>query len=121
MNVEVDPQEDTEWNDILRAHKIIPEKPKDPDDNLEEVLEEARARKHAERLDDLELDEIDELEDNENDEIVQEYKARRIREMRETADRSVFGDLLPLSKAEYMREVTEASQKHWVMVYLYKN
>lgn len=121
MNVEVDTTEDTEWNDILRAHKIIPEKPKDPDENREELLEEARQLQHASRLDDLELDELAELEDEEDDAIIEQYRARRMREMQETATRSVFGSLIPISKAEYTREVTEASSKHWVYVFLYKD
>ena len=121
MNMEVDTTEDTEWNDILRAHKIIPEKPKDPDENREELLEQARQLQHDSRLDDLELDELDELEDDEDDLVVQEYRARRMQEMQETAQRSVFGTLIPISKAEYTREVTEASEKHWVFVFLYKD
>ncbi|CCG84881.1 protein of unknown function [Taphrina deformans PYCC 5710] len=121
MNVEVDPTEDTEWNDILRAHKIIPDKPKDPDENREELIAEARQLQHDSRLDDLELDELDELEDEEDEAVVQEYRARRMKEMQQTVNRSVFGSLLPIAKAEYTREVTEASDKHWVFVFLYKD
>lgn len=121
MNVEVDPTEDTEWNDILRAHKIIPEKGPDPDENREDLLAEARQLQHESRLDDLELDELDELEDEEDDEIVQEYKARRMNEMQQTINRSVFGSLIPITKGEYTKEVTEASEKHWIFVFLYKD
>lgn len=121
MNVEVDATEDTEWNDILRAHKIIPEKEKDPDENREELIAEARQLQYESRLDDLELDELDELEDDEDDAVVQEYKARRMKEMQETVQRSVFGSMIPIAKAEYTREVTEASQSHWVFVFLYKD
>ncbi|ORY80372.1 Phosducin family protein [Protomyces lactucae-debilis] len=121
MQVEVDETEDTEWNDILRQHKIIPEKPKDPDEGRDEILAEARQLQHDSRLDDLELDELDELEDDEDDAIIMEYKARRMKEMQETASRKVFGSLIPITKGEYTREVTEASQKHWVFVFLYKD
>lgn len=121
MNVEVDTTEDTEWNDILRAHKIIPEKERDPDENRDELLAEARQLQYESRLDDLELDELDELEDDEDDEIVQEYKARRMQEMQQTANQSVFGSLIPITKGEYTREVTEASENHWIFVFLYKD
>lgn len=121
MNVEVDLAEDTEWNDILRAHKIIPEKCPDPDENREELLAEARQLQHASRLDDLELDELDNLEDDEADEIIQQYKARRMTEMQQTIHRSVFGSLIPITKAEYTREVTEASENYWIFVFLYKD
>lgn len=121
MNVEVDPTEDTEWNDILRAHKIIPEKEKDPEENREELIAQARQLQYDSRLDDLELDELDELEDEEDDAVIQEYKARRMKEMQATIHRSVFGSLIPLSKSEYTREVTEASEKHWIFVLLFKD
>lgn len=121
MNVEVDPTEDTEWNDILRAHKIIPEKERDPDENREELIAEARQLQYESRMADLELDELDELEDDEDDAVVQEYKARRMKEMQETVNRSVFGSLIPITKGEYTREVTEASEKHWIFVLLYKD
>lgn len=121
MNVEVDPTEDTEWNDVLRAHKIIPEKAPDPDANRDELVAEARQLQYDSRLDDLELDELDDLEDDEDDEIVQEYKMKRMKEMQETAQRSVFGTMVPIGKGEYTREVTEASERHWIFVFLYKD
>lgn len=121
MNVEVDPTEDTEWNDILRAHKIIPEKQRDPEENREELIAEAKQLQYESRLDDLELDELDDLEDDEDDEIIQTYKARRMQEMQETAKRSVFGSIIPITKGEYTREVTEASEDHWIFVLLFKD
>lgn len=33
-----DPNEDTEWNDILRAKGIIPEKPKEKEINEDEIV-----------------------------------------------------------------------------------
>lgn len=121
MNVQVNEAEDTEWNDILRQHKIIPDKPPDTSAQEEELLEEAHRLQHERRFDDLELDELAELEDDESDAVVARYRAARMAEMRETAARKQFDSLQPLSKAEYTREVTEASAKHWVFVLLYKD
>ena len=65
INVEVDPNEDTEWNDILRSKGIIPEKPPSPTPMIEEALNEARRLAHENRLEGKELDELAELEDEE--------------------------------------------------------
>merc|ERR1712230_356484 len=51
VTVPVDnPNADTEWNDILRKHGIIPEKPKDPEPIIQEALLEAARKAHEKRL-----------------------------------------------------------------------
>ena len=78
--VEVDPTEDTEWNDILRAHGIIPERPKSPTEELEQALEDAVRKQHDNRLDNKTAAELDELEDDEDEDsdsdidIITEHK-----------------------------------------------
>ncbi|BFZ55962.1 Phosducin-like protein 2 [Savitreella phatthalungensis] len=121
FNMEANPTEDTEWNDVLRQHGILPAKAPDTSAQTEELLEEARKLQHEQRLDDLEMDELDELEDDEDSEVVQQYRHRRLAEMQETARRKKFDSLLPLSKADYTREVNEASHDCWVFVLLYKD
>jgi hypothetical protein len=93
IQVQVDPNEDTEWytmkplfvarvfaefhrvrNDILRKHKIIPEKPEDPTPKIEEALTEARRLAHEHRLEGKDLDELDELEDDEDDDFLEQYR-----------------------------------------------
>ena len=61
-------------NDILRKHKIIPEKPPSPSGVIEEALIEARRLAHENRLEDKDLDELNELEDEEDDEFLQQYR-----------------------------------------------
>lgn len=46
FKVDVDETEDTEWNDILRQHGVIPERPPSPTAQLEEALEQALAKQH---------------------------------------------------------------------------
>ncbi|KAG7822477.1 hypothetical protein KL909_004165 [Ogataea angusta] len=75
IQMQVDPNEDTEWNDILRAHGIIPEKEKDPTEQLEEALAEAVQKQHENRLENKTLDELDELEDDEDEEFLQQVQA----------------------------------------------
>lgn len=75
VNVPVDnPNADTEWNDILRKHKIIPEKPPSPTPYLEEALADARRLAQEHRLEGKGLDELDELEDDEDDAFLEIYR-----------------------------------------------
>ena len=66
FQVQVDESEDTEWNDILRAKGVIPERPPSPTQQLEEALEEALARQHENRLEGKALSDLEELEDDED-------------------------------------------------------
>ena len=92
VNVSVDdPNADTEWsvhpkisltndltlgvrNDILRKHKIIPEKPPSPTPIIQEALLEAQLRAHENRLEDKDLDDLDELEDEEDEAFLHKYR-----------------------------------------------
>lgn len=102
--------EDTEWNDILRQHRILPPKPPSPTAQLEEALVEAKELLDASRLPNASLDELDELEDIEDDEIVQIYRQQRMAEMRAQEKKELFGTVFPLQKRDYERDVTEASK-----------
>jgi hypothetical protein len=118
FQVEVDPTEDTEWNDILRAKGIIPEKEPDPTEQLEEVLADAVIRQHENRLEDLDLDELDALEDDEDADFLEIYKRKRMAEMRQLANNEKFGSVYPISKPEWQTEVTDASKNATVFVHL---
>ena len=61
-------------NDILRKHKIIPEKPPSPTPIIQEALLEARQKAHENRLEDKDLDELDDLEDEEDEAFLQSYR-----------------------------------------------
>ncbi|KAL8742565.1 MAG: hypothetical protein Q9184_008234 [Pyrenodesmia sp. 2 TL-2023] len=75
MNVPIEnPSADTEWNDILRKHGIIPEKPPSPTPLIEEALTEARKQAHDNRLEGKGLDELEELEDEEDAEFLEKYR-----------------------------------------------
>ncbi|EPS30442.1 Phosducin-like protein [Penicillium oxalicum] len=118
MEVEVNPNEDTEWNDILRQHGIIPEKPKDPEPLIQEALIEAERRAHENRLEDKDLDELDALEDEEDEDFLQQYRQKRLTELSTLQQTSVFNQVYPLQKVDYAREVTEASNSAFVLVHL---
>jgi hypothetical protein len=119
VNVPIDnPNADTEWNDILRKHKIIPEKPPDPEPLIQEALIEAEQRAHANRLQDKDLDELNELEDLEDDDFLDSYRQKRLAELSDLQKSSVYGQVYPLQKPDYAKNVTEASSKAWVLVNL---
>jgi len=113
-----DPNADTEWNDILRKHGIIPEKPPSPTPMIQEAIEEARRLAHENRLEGKDLDELDELEDEEDEEFLEIYRQQRMKELSALQKKSIHGSVYPLSKPEYSREVTDASQNGPVFVLL---
>ncbi|KAH8880124.1 putative phosducin-like protein [Thozetella sp. PMI_491] len=113
-----DPNADTEWNDILRKHGIIPEKPPSPTPMIEEAILEGRRLAHENRLEGKDLDELDELEDEEDEAFLEQYRQRRMQEIAALQKKDVHGSVYPLSKPEYQREVTDASQNGPVLVNL---
>ncbi|RVX73711.1 hypothetical protein B0A52_02601 [Exophiala mesophila] len=119
VNVPIDnPDADTEWNDILRKHGIIPEKAPDPEPIIQEALIEAVHRAHENRLEDKDLDELAELEDEEDEAFLAQYRQRRMAELADLRKKDVYGQVFPLQKPEYAREVTEESSKAFVLVNL---
>jgi len=116
--VEVNPDEDTEWNDILRAHGIIPERPKSPTQELEEALDQAVRKQHENRLENKTLGELDELEDDEDEDFLNDYKMKRFQELQQLQQKSKFGSVLHITKPEYEDEVTKASESSYVFVHM---
>ena len=132
-----DPNADTEWNDILRKHKIIPERPPSPTLIIQEAIEEARKQAHENRLDNKCLDELDELEDEEDESFLDQYRSvhlnhdlpydfsqlrsdskQRLAELSTITKTSIFNQVFPLQKPDYSKDVTEASHKAYVFVHL---
>ena len=62
-------------NDILRKHKIIPEKAPSPTPIIQEAILEAQKRAYENRLEDKDLDELKELEDEEDDAFLAKYRS----------------------------------------------
>jgi len=80
------PNEDTEWNDVLRAKGILPPKPKEAEineDDLVQMLEDTIKQKSGVKdMADMDLDELDELEDEEEERILLQMRNQRIAEMK---------------------------------------
>ncbi|KAL2263422.1 hypothetical protein VTK26DRAFT_6883 [Humicola hyalothermophila] len=113
-----DPNADTEWNDILRKHGIIPEKPPSPTPMIEEAILEARRLAHENRLEGKDLSDLSDLEDEEDEAFLEQYRQKRLAELAALQRKSVHGSVYPISKPEYSREVTEASESGPVLVNL---
>lgn len=120
-----DPNEDTQWNDILRSKGIIPEKEKEvTEDEILNIVENTINKKTGRTTDDLEsktLDELDELEDEEDEKILLEYRRKRIAEMKELASKSKYGEVKEISGEDYVQEVNNAGEDIWVVLHLYKS
>ncbi|ORX43573.1 thioredoxin-like protein [Hesseltinella vesiculosa] len=118
-----DPNEDTEWNDILRARGILPPKDEQSKDEIEDwFMETLKAKQEADQsLANKTLDELDELEDEEDDRIIAEYRRKRLEEMQASAAKEKYGDVMEISKPEFIKQVTEASQECMVVVHLYQD
>ena len=105
-------------NEILRKHGVIPEKPPSPTPLIEEAILEGRRLAHENRLEGKDLDELDELEDLEDENFLAKYRQQRVQELASLTKKAVYGTVYPISKPDYSREVTEASNNGPVLVNL---
>ncbi|KAK0082557.1 hypothetical protein PV325_010194 [Microctonus aethiopoides] len=121
------PNEDTQWNDILRAKGIIPEKAKEKEITENEIINllentiDQRTGNVTNNLEDKSLDELDELEDEEDEKVLEEYRKKRIAEMRTLASKAKYGEVREISAQDYVSEVNNAGEDVWVILHLYKS
>lgn len=119
-----DPNEDTEWNDILRAKGIIPEKPKKDElteDQIISMLEQTIKKKSgAKDLDEMDLDELDELEDEEEEKILLQMRQQRMADIKARTERARFGSVREITAIDYVQEVNKAGDGIMVVLHLYK-
>merc|ERR1712058_156850 len=119
-----DINEDTEWNDVLRAKGIIPQKPKEAEVNEEDLVamleETIRVKSGVKRMEDMDLDELDELEDEEEEKILLQMRQQRIAEIKSRMEKSKFGDVREITAVDYVQEVNKAGDGIFVVLHLYK-
>lgn len=123
LNEMQNPDEDTEWNDILRKKGILPQKePEITEEMITEMMEQTIQEKQSAegRLGKLSLDQLDELEDDEDEAILLEFRKRRIEEMKAQAKMNKFGEVLEISAQDYVEKVNNAGTGIWVFLHLYK-
>ncbi|KAL0819352.1 hypothetical protein ABMA28_007477 [Loxostege sticticalis] len=118
------PNEDTEWNDVLRAKGILPPKEKEvSEEEIVNMIEQTIQQKQAEKdkqLSELDLDGLDELEDSEDEAVLEEYRRKRIAELKKLAEKPQFRDVREVSGQDYVQEVNKAGEGIWVVIHLYK-
>ncbi|XP_073520896.1 phosducin-like protein 3 isoform X2 [Phyllobates terribilis] len=117
-----DPNEDTEWNDILRRKGILP--PKEvPKEDEEEEAEIQKQQSVVKTYEDMTLEELDENEDEfseEDERAIEQYRQQRLAQWQATQIKNKFGEVLEISGQDYVQEVTKASKDLWVILHLYK-
>ncbi|KAF8352240.1 thioredoxin-like protein [Amanita rubescens] len=116
----VNPNEDTEFNDALRRHGILPPRepePRTPSPPPSPTLDEL--------LDDLSTSELNDLGDDTGDEtkqrIIEQHKRQRVHEERERLKRARFGRVYPIGRDDYTREADEEEKGTGVVCFLYKD
>ncbi|XP_010770929.1 phosducin-like protein 3 [Notothenia coriiceps] len=117
-----DPNEDTEWNDILRKKGILP--PKEVPNDAEEEEELARQQRSiVKTYEDMSLEDLDENEDEfgeEDEAAIEMYRQKRLSEWKATQLKNVFGEVVEISGQDYINEVNKAGEDIWVVLHLYK-
>ncbi|XP_034416780.1 phosducin-like protein 3 [Cyclopterus lumpus] len=116
-----DPNEDTEWNDILRKKGILPPKEVPKDDEEEQLA--LQQQSVVKTYEDMTLDELEENEDEfgEDDEAaIEMYKQKRLADWKATQMKNIFGELVEISGQDYVKEVNKAGDAIWVVLHLYR-
>lgn len=85
---------------------------------IEEALTEARRLAHENRLQGKDLDELDELEEAEDEDFLNEYRKKRMNELSDLQQKSIYGQVYPVQKPDYARDVTDVSKEAFVLVLL---
>lgn len=121
-----DQNEDTEWNDALRRHNIIPQKEKEvtEEDIIDMVENTIQAKSEGKQMGEMTLDELNEKEDDidEDDErIFEEYRRQRLAELKAQQMKARFGEVMDISKADYVAQVNNAGEGVWVVLHIYKD
>ena len=73
------PSEDTEWNDALRRHGILPQKEGEVTEDqlinmVEETVQKRTGMNVVKAYEDMTLDELEELEDEEDERVLLQYR-----------------------------------------------
>ncbi|XP_074656143.1 phosducin-like protein 3 [Tubulanus polymorphus] len=122
-----DPNADTQWNDVLRAKGIIPDKeqPEITEDDVVKMVEQTIQDKTTGKdYGEMNLNELNENEDDISDEderMFEEYRRQRILEMKEKLNQCRFGDVREISKSDWVTEVNKAGDGIWVVVHVYSD
>ncbi|CAL8081853.1 unnamed protein product [Calicophoron daubneyi] len=109
---------DTEFNDILRQHGILPpkktetvEEPPSPPADPEAELKSLSIQQLNAKLESAE----DQNAEDEDVRFLEEYRRKRLAAMQEEAARARFGSVMQVTKADWKDEVTDAGDVYVVI------
>jgi len=111
-----DPNEDTEWNDILRAKGILPARPQTPE--IEDPEPAENFKNYGETVDELDALLDDELDEDE-EAIMLQMRNQRMAEMKAKLEKDKFGIVKEITAQSWTQEVNNAGEGIWVVVHLY--
>lgn len=102
-------------NDALRAHGILPPKPpsREPSPDIphithKDAIQAVAATAGADQLSTLlEADNLD----SDDERMFEDYRRRRMEQMKQEERKGLYGSMEPLSREDFVREVTEGSKK----------
>jgi hypothetical protein len=60
-------------------------------------------------------------DDEDDDKALAQFRERRLQELKQRAAKYRFGDVYPIGKDDWVREVSEASKAAWVVVHLFQD
>jgi len=121
------PNEDTQWNDVLREKGILPPKPKEKEfteDEIVNMVESAvqkQMNKNTKDYADMTLEEIEAMEDDEDEKVVRHYRQQRLQEIKNQLARARYGDVREITAEDYVQEVNKAGEGVWVVLHLYQH
>jgi len=105
----INPEEDTEFNDALRKHGILPPRePTPPSPSpppsppLDDLLNDFNTKELLELAEDA--------PDDETERLIAQHRNQRLAQERKDQARARFGRVYPIGREDYTREVTEASK-----------
>jgi len=134
--------ETTEWDDILIKKGIVtheqcmiakglnpddfpdPEKRRQAEEKAEAeriAIEAVKEIKKLENTTEEDLDEMDEDIDMHDDKFYQEFRAKRLEELKQKAMQEKYGEVQEIIKADWTRDVNDASKDCWVVIHLYQD
>ncbi|XP_015997796.2 uncharacterized protein LOC107509634 [Rousettus aegyptiacus] len=123
VHVVYDPNEDTEWNEILRDFGILPPK-EEPKDEIEEMVLHLQKEAMVKPYEKMTLAQLKEAEDEFDDEdmrAIETYREKRLQEWKALKKKQKFGELREISGNQYVNEVTNADKDVWVIIHLYRS
>lgn len=109
----------TEWEDIhVKLGNYLPREKEETNDEIEKMAIESLQK--YDPLEKKSIEQLKEIEDDEDDEVIQQYKAKRLKELKEFASKMKYGKVFELRKQDYIAEVTNAPKDVYVVLHLYQ-